>query len=193
MHVIEIGVAALGEGAQQIERGGRLPVGHRHALRVRSSRGFGEIDAVDDVAAIARQLLAVLDLGRRRARLGELAGDAAELHHRRAAGIGQHHRHLQQHAEEVADGVGAVLGEALGAIAALKQKSLARGHAGKLRLQFPRLTGENQRREGRELILDLDDRRGIRVDRNLLDRLGAPAVWAPSRGHSLSPLASGAI
>ena len=60
MHVIEIGVAALREGAQQIERRRRLPVGHQHPLRVGRARFLGELDAVDDVAAIARQLLAVL-------------------------------------------------------------------------------------------------------------------------------------
>ncbi len=64
-------------------------------------------------------------LGRRRARLGELPGDAADLHHRRGRREGQHHRHLQEDAEEIADVVGAVLGEALGAIAALEQESLA--------------------------------------------------------------------
>ena len=155
MHMLEIGIAALREGAQQIERRGRLAIGHQHALRVGHARRLGELDVVDDVAAIARQLLAVLRLGRRRARLGELAGDAADLHHRRAAGIGQHHRHLQEHAEEVADVVGAMLGEALGAIAALQQEGLARGHARELRLQLARLARKHQRREGRELLLDL--------------------------------------
>jgi hypothetical protein len=65
----------------------------------------------------------------RRARLGELPGDAADLHHRLRAGEGQHDRHLQEDAEEVADVVGAVLGEALGAVAALQQEGLALGHA----------------------------------------------------------------
>ena len=55
------------------------------------------------------------------------AGDAADLHHRHRAGIGQHDSHLQQHAEEIPDVVGAVLGEAFGAIAALQQEGLARG------------------------------------------------------------------
>ena len=93
-------------------------------------------------------------LGRRGARLGELAGDAADLHHRRAAGKGQHHRHLQEDAEEVADVVGAVLGEALGAVAALQQESLARGDARQRLLQLARLACKNQRRKGRKLLLD---------------------------------------
>ena len=183
MHVIEIGVAALREGAQQIERRRRLPVGHQHALRVRRARFLGELDAVDDVAAIARQLLAVLHLGRRRTRLGELPGDAAELHHRRAAGIGQNHGHLQQHAEEIADGVGAMLGKALGAIAALQQKGLALSHARELGLQLPRLACKYERRKRGKLLLDLNELRLVRIDRNLLDRLRAPTVGAPTRCH----------
>jgi hypothetical protein len=77
---------------------------------------------------------------------------------------------LQEHAEEVANGVGAMLGEALGAIAALEQKGLAGGHAGKLRFEFTRLAGEHQRREGGELLLDLVELGLIGIDRDLLDR-----------------------
>ena len=84
-----------------------------------------ELDAVDDVAAIGRQRDAVLRLGVGGARLGELAGHAADLHHRAGGAEGQHHRHLQQHAEGVADVVGMEFGEALGAVAALQQESLA--------------------------------------------------------------------
>ncbi len=124
-HAGEIGVAALREGAQQIERRRRLPEGFDLAARIGPARVFGEGDVVDDVAAIARQLLAVALLGRRGARLGELAGDAADFHHRRGGGISQHHRHLQEHAEEVADVVRSMLGEAFRAVAALQQESLA--------------------------------------------------------------------
>jgi hypothetical protein len=63
-----------------------------------------------------------------------------------------------------------MFGEALGAIAALEQKSLARGHAGKLRLELARLAGKHQRREGRELLLDLIELGPIGIDRDLLDR-----------------------
>src|SRR4029077_3616693 len=118
--------------------------------------------------------------------LSELPGDAAELHHRRTAGVSKHHGHLQQHAEEIADGVGAMLGEALGTVAALEQEGLAGGYPRKLRLQLPRLAGENERRKGGELLLDLGELLGIRIGRNLLDRLRAPTVGAPSRCHSSS-------
>ena len=66
----------------------------------------------------------------RRARLGELAGDAADLDHRQRRREGQHHRHLQEDAKEVADVVGAVLGEAFGAVAAMQQERLAGRDAG---------------------------------------------------------------
>ena len=54
---------------------------------------------------------------------------------------------------------GAVLGEALGAVAALQQESLAGGDARELLLQVARLAGKNQRRKGRELLLDVGQRR----------------------------------
>ena len=183
MHMLEIGVAALREGANEIERGGGLAIGHQHAVGIGHARRLVELDAVDDVAAIARQLLAVLHLGRARPRLGELAGDAAELHHRRAAGIGEHDRHLQEHTEEVADRVSPMLGEALGAVAALEQKGIALRDAGKLSLQLARLAGKHERRKGRKLLLNLGERGRLGVGRDLLDRLGAPAVWAPSGRH----------
>ena len=87
-----------------------------------------ELHAVDDVATIGRQRHVTLGLGRRRARLGELAGHAAHLHHRLAAGKGQHHRHLQDQAEGVANVIGVELLEALRAIAALQQEGPAGRH-----------------------------------------------------------------
>ena len=45
-------------------------------------------------------------LGRRRAGLGELAGDAADLHDGHAERVGQHDRHLQDDAQLLADVVG---------------------------------------------------------------------------------------
>ncbi len=178
--VLEVGVAAGGEGAQQIQRRGRLAVGHLDAVRIRHARGGVELDAVDDVAAVARQLDVALLLGRRRARLGELAGDAADLHHRQRPGEGQHHGHLQEDAEEIADIVGAMLGEALGAVAALEQEALARGDAGKRPLELARLAGEDQRRIGGEARLDRGQGRRVGIDRGLFDRLRAPARSATS-------------
>src|SRR3546814_21127037 len=85
------------------------------------------IDAVDNVAAIARQLDDVDYLGGRRARLGELAGHEANLHDRAGGAEGKHHRPLQHDPEGVADVVGMELGDAFRAVAALAQNSLALG------------------------------------------------------------------
>ena len=107
MHARQVGEAALGERAQQVERG-RAPGGSRARSRCGSGRaGRGvEREVVDHVAAERRQLDAVARLGGRRARLGELAGDAADLHGRDAAAVREHDGHLQDDLELVADGVG---------------------------------------------------------------------------------------
>ena len=192
MHIVEVGVAAGGEGAQQIERRRRLPIGLQLPARIGHARFRREVGAVDDVAAIDRQFDAAALFSRRGARLGELAGDAADLHHRRRRRIGQHHRHLQEHAEEVADIVGAVLGKAFGAIAALQQECLAGRDLGQRSLEVARLAGKHQRRKGGKLRLDIGQRLGVRIIRHLHDRLAAPGIRAPLRrigqlGHTRSP------
>ncbi len=183
MRVLEVGVAAGGEGADQVQRRGRLPIRLELAVRIGDARFRREGDVVDDVAAVARQLDAVLHLGVGRARLGELAGDAPDLHHRQRAGEGEYHRHLQEDAEEIADVIGRVLGEALGAIAALEQERLARRDAGQRLLELARLAREDQRREAGQLRLDGGELRGVRIGRGLLDRLLPPARGGPSVVH----------
>ena len=140
-----------------------------------------EIEAVDDVAAIGGQRDAVLRLGVRRARLGELAGQPAELDDRAGGAEGQHHRHLQQHLEAVADVVRVELGEAFGAVAALQQEGLAGGDVGQPVLQAARLAGENQRRIPVQRLLDARRARPRRYTR-------APAGSAgrASSGGSMS-------
>jgi len=162
-------------------------------LGVGPPRRLIEVDTIDDVAAVARQFLAAPYLHRRRARLRELAGDAADLHHRQRGGIGEHDRHLQEHAQEVADVVGAEivgagLGEALGAVAALQQKTFAHGNAAERLLQAARLTGKDQRRKARELPLDRFERRLVGVFGDLENGLLAPTVARPTLGHDAPPL-----
>ena len=169
-HIGEIGVAALHERTQQVQRCGGVTERLDLPCRIGPARLVGEFDTVDDVATIARQLLAVLLLHRRGARLGELAGDAADLHHRQRGGIGEHDRHLQEHAQEVADVVGAEiigagLGEALGAVAALQQETFTHGDAAERILEAARFTGKDQRRKAGELPLDRFERRLVGVIR----------------------------
>ncbi len=193
MRVFEIGETAVGEGAQQVQRRRRLAVGLQLPLRIGNARGLAELDVVDDVAAIARQLMVALFLGRRGARLGELAGDAPDLDHRRGGGEAQNDRHLQEDAEEIADVIGAVLLEGLGAIAALKQKSLASRDIGEGAGQIARLSGENERRKSGELAFDRRQGALVAIDRRLLDRLMSPAARRPTFHCSDTPVFSAAI
>ncbi len=150
MHPVDVGEAAAGEAAQHVERRRRLGIGLEHPARIGRPARLVEGKAVDDVAAVGGQLHSLHGLGRRRARLGELAGDAAHLHHRHLGAVGQHHRHLQQHLEGVAHGGGPELVEALGTIPALKKERLPPADGGEFPAQAPRLAGEDQRRVGAE-------------------------------------------
>ena len=86
------------------------------------------------------------------ARLGELAGDAADLHHRHTERVGEHDRHLQDDAQLLTDVDGAELFEALRAVAGLQQERVAGGHLGQRVLQRAGLAGEDQRGIGGDLL-----------------------------------------
>src|ERR1700730_5394228 len=125
----EVGVAAVHEGAQEIERGSRGAIGLDLSCRIWSARFLGELDSIDAVAAVARQFLAYPLPPRSRSGLGNFSGNAADLDHRERRAIGQHHRHLQEYTQVVADivgadVVGAGLGKALRAVASLPQEPL---------------------------------------------------------------------
>ena len=183
LRVVERGVAAVEQRAQEIEGGRRLPVGLQLPLRIGDAGLRREVRPVDDVAAVARQLLAVLLLGVGGARLGELPGHAADLHHPGVAGEGEDQRHLQEQLEIVADVVGLVLLEALGAVAALQQEALAPRHLGEPLLEVEHLLDENQRREVAQVVLDRLQGGLVRVGRDLENGLGSPAVRLPGGGH----------
>src|SRR5947209_9459443 len=55
MRVFEIGIAPSGEGTNEIECRRRLAIGIELALRIGSAGRGGELDVVDDIAAIARE------------------------------------------------------------------------------------------------------------------------------------------
>ncbi len=186
--VLQIGVTAGGEGAQEVQRRRRLAVGLELTARVGLARLGRELDVVDDVAAIVRQRNAVDRLDARGAGLGELACDTADLDDRRGGRKCHDHRHLQKDAKKVADVVGRVLAEALGAVSALQQEGSPGRGAAERPLQLARLAGEHERRIARELTLGLAQRREILVDRRLLDRLRSPAVGGPTLvRHSSTP------
>ena len=87
-------------------------------------------------------------LGGARAGLGELAGDAPDLHDRHAHRVRQHDGHLQDDAQLLPDVVGGELLERLGAVAGLEQERVAGGDLGERRLQRAGLAGEHERRVG---------------------------------------------
>jgi hypothetical protein len=172
--------------AQQVERGGRLRIGADHALRIGRAGFGGEGDVVDVVAAVRGQLDAADRLGIGRPRLGELTRHAAELHDRELRCEGQDDRHLEDDAEGVADVVRAMLGEGLGAVATLKQECLAGCDLGERRGQVARFAGEDQWREGRELIGRGGQRCGVGIGGELPCFVTSPAVGGPVRGHIMS-------
>ena len=183
VHPVKVGKAAVGEGAQQIEGRGRLAIGLQPALRIGRTGLFGELHRVDHVAAVTRQAYPVLGLEIIGPGLDELARHAADLDHRQARAVGQHHRHLQKHAEGIADVVGMKFGEALGAVPTLEQEGPALHDLGEVLAKAPRFTGEYQGRKILELGLDLRERPFIRPLGLLLDRLAPPTVRRPLPSH----------
>ncbi len=117
--------SALGERAQQVERGRRLMVGLHEATRIGNTRLGERARIVDDVPAERRQVDLADALGGARAGLGELAGDAPDLDHRDTHRVRHHDRHLQDDAELLPDVVCGELLEALGTIAGLEQERIA--------------------------------------------------------------------
>lgn len=173
-------VAPLREGAQQVQRGGGLVIGLEQPSRVRGPRLGVELHAVDDVAAVAGQGDAVQRLHGAGARLGELSGDAAHLHHRPPAGEGQHHGHLEQQPVGVPDVVGGELLEALRAVTTLKQDGLALGDPCEPRPEPACLLGEDERGQAGQLGLGVGQGLCVRIVlRHVLDGLVPPGVWRP--------------
>ena len=122
---VQSGEPALGERPQQVQRGRGLVVRLDQAIRIGDPRLRERARVVDDVAAEGRQVDLTDALCWTRTGLGELAGDASNLHHRDAHRIRQHDGHLQDDAQLLADVVGGELLEALGTVAGLEQKGIA--------------------------------------------------------------------
>ena len=183
VHLMQVGVSALRQGAQEVERRGGLSVGAHHALGVGFARRRVEFDAVDDIAAIAGQLDSVPGFGGRRTRLRELAGDAPHLDHRQRRAEAEHHRHLQEHAEGVADVVGVEFGESLGAVSPLQQEGPAFGHLRQMRLERARLSGEHQRRRHAQAPLHRLHGFAVGIDGLLPYRQRTPPRRRPAFRH----------
>ena len=179
MHLVQIGITARGKSAQQVERAGGLEIAEFHSGRIGRAGVRGEVGAIDYVAAVAGQRHLALGFGVRRARLGELTGHPAHLYYWQRRPEGQNHRHLQQHAEGVADDVGGEVGEAFGTVTALQHESLAFGGKGQMRFQAACLSGEYQWWVPAQARFHLLKLRRVRVGRDLADRTIAPGIRVP--------------
>ncbi len=165
--VAQVGEAAHGEGAHEVQRGRAGVVGLHEPLRVRRARLEGEVEVVDHVAAVGRQGHALAGLVAAAAGLGVLPRHPADLHHRHGGAVGEDGGHLQDRLDPVTDVVGRGRGERLGAVATLQDERLTAGGCGHPRLQDVALTGEHQRRIRRELGDSAGQARGVRPGRLL--------------------------
>ena len=184
MNLMQVRVTAARESAEQVQCGGGLVIRLHHPLRIGRAPLCLERDVVDDVTAIGRQLDAFDGFGVGTARLGELAGHAAEFHGRQFGGKGQDNGHLEQHSEGVADVVGVEFGEGFGAVTALKQECFAADDAGEVGRQVARFAGKHQRREIAERRGGAAKRSRIGVGRKLERFMRGPAGGCPFASHS---------
>ena len=184
MHAVEIGIAAGGEGAQQVQRRRRLPVGLELA-RGSGMRASGvKCDVVDDVAAVARQLDA--------ADASRSATSAAWRTGRRCGRPSPPASRRQRSAPPPSAGTrgrsrGCCRRECSAKLSAQSppwsRKASPAATSRQRLLQLARLAGKNQRRKAGELLLDRLQGCLIRIVRNLLDGLCPPAIGRPTLGH----------
>ena len=185
VHLAQVGVAAGGEGADQVERGGGGVVHPLQALGVRDAGRLVEVEAVDRVAAVGRQGHAVAGLGALGARLGVLAGDTADLHDRHGGRVREDGAHLEQRLQLVADVVGRHGVEGLGAVAALEEERLSLGDGRHPGAQLVALAREDERRIRLELRNDCAQSLGVGVLGLLRRGQVSPGVASARAGLSV--------
>jgi hypothetical protein len=151
VHLVQVGVAAGGEGPALVQRHRRAVVGAQQAAGIGRAGRRREVKAVHRVAPVRGQLDAVPRLGAPRPRLGELPREPADLDDGNAGAVRQHDRHLQQGLQLGVHGLGGRARERLGAVAALQHERLAAGHRGQPVPELVALAGEDQRRQGGQL------------------------------------------
>ena len=118
VHLAQVGVATLREGADQIQRRGRVVVQRQKTLRVGFACFGRELEGVHGVATVAGQCHTVARFHIRRTRLRILASDTSDLNNRQRRAVGQDDRHLQQRLNLQAHVVRRRLGECFGAVPA---------------------------------------------------------------------------
>ena len=152
--VVEVGEAALDQGAHEVQHHGGAFVAAEQELGIGPAGLGGEFGAVDVIAAIGRQADAVAGLLGGGARLGVLAGEASDADYRTARAHHQNQRHLEQDFERVGDARRRAIDEALGAIAALEHELASFGGLGQLFAQVQNLPTGDQRGQDAEFVED---------------------------------------
>jgi hypothetical protein len=192
--VVQVGETVVDQRADEVHRHRRARMALDHPARVGDAGLGGEGRAVDQVATVARQGHAVLALGVGRARLGVLAGEAADAHHRQAHAVHQHQAHLQQHLEAVRDHLGRAVVEDLGAVAALQQEALAILRLRQLLAQVHHFARSHQRRQRMQFVQDAFELLRVAIGRLLHRLAAAPAGGRPTfrgRDHGLQVFGAG--
>ena len=160
VHAAQVREPALGERADQVQRGrGRVVAAH-HPLGIVDAGLLGEVEPVDHLAAERGQGHAVAGLVVGRTRLGELPRHAPHLDHGQRRAVREHHGHLQQRAHARGDLVRGGTREGLGAVTTLQEERLTVGHLGQACAQPVHLSRKYEGRDGVEL---LDAAREVRV------------------------------
>lgn len=166
-----------------------MEIGLQHAAGVRPPGGRGGLQAIDEIAPIAGQLLAADHFRGLATGLGELAGDPTHPYHRTAPAVGEGHGHLQEDPELPLDGLRRAVLELFGAVPTLKQEAAAGGRLGQEGAEPFDLLGDHQGGESAQARQDALKGSGIGVIRLLQRGEALPAVGIPGvhRASSVRP------
>lgn len=125
--------------------------------------------AVENIASEARNLLAIDNLRRARARLRILASHATNSHHSLVSSPDENHTHLQQELDLGLNSLLLAVVEQLSTVSALQQEGISLSDIAQTGLQVLNLIGVHQRRHAIELRDGLGELGFVWVCRRLLD------------------------
>ena len=154
VHLVQISEAALRERADEVQRRSRLVIALQHPLGIGTAGFRSRRVAVDHVPAEGRDLLVPDPFGRGRARLHELAGDAADLDDGEGGAVREHGRHLEHDLQLLPDRDRRELLEGLDAVAGLEQERTTLRDLGERIPERASLAREDERRHRGELRAD---------------------------------------
>ena len=99
VYFIQICVAALGKGAEQVECRSRLSVSRYLSGRVWNASFCCEFNSVNDITTVAWQFDTILNFYIFRARFGKLTCHSSDFNNWKFGAKCQHHGHLKHHTE----------------------------------------------------------------------------------------------